>query len=346
MISSTAFRHVFSRGNCIHPRSRFVRLTSRCNQRCAFCNIRGDEAFDLTETEAGTLVDAALARDPAAVVHFTGGEPTLRRDLVRLAQRARSGGARRVFLQTNALRLATLPLASALAAGGVTDLIVSHHAPDAARSDALTAAPGTFALTRQGIANALALGLGVWPNLVLTVANLADGPATVRAIARDFPAVNGVILSTVQPHGLARSNGAAVVPRLAAVARSMRRTIAACDRVHLRYHLSYCENPLCFVLAATGERARPEEVRGYVRRRLAANGCLRCHLLGEMAKDKTKPARCTGCGLAEVCFGIWRAQIEIHGVREVRPVGVAGRRSRWPSGGDLRQGPATPGAAT
>jgi len=152
------------------------------------------------------------------------------------------------------------------------------------------------------------------------VGNLSLGPTTVRAIARAFPGVKGVILSTVQPHGLALRHGAAVVPRLADAARAIRRTIDACRRLGQRYHLSACENPLCFVLTATGERAGAAAVRGYVRRRLHANGCQACRLLVEMDKDKIKPPACARCALDGVCGGVWRAQVAIHGTREVRPV--------------------------
>jgi hypothetical protein len=315
---TAAMRRVFGRANCIHPRSRFVRLSTRCNQRCAFCNIRGGEALELTAAEALAEVDAARA-DPDAVVHLTGGEPTLRRDLFDLARRAAAGG-RAVFVQTNGVRLAQPGYAAKLRAAGVTDVIVSYHAATPARSDALTAAPGTFALTRRGIAAALAAGLGLWPNLVFTAANLDGGPAVAWALARAAPAARGLILSVVQPHGLARHGGAAVVPRLRASARAVRRTIAAADAAGLPWHLSYCENPLCFVLRAVGERAPAAAVRAYVRRRLAANGCHACRLLGEMAKDKVKPAACAGCAVAAVCFGVWRAQLEIHGDGEVAPI--------------------------
>ncbi|HEY3359341.1 MAG TPA: radical SAM protein [Polyangia bacterium] len=310
-------KRVFGRGNCIHPRSRFVRLTSRCNQRCAFCNIRGGESFELTAAEAGALVDAARA-DAAAVVHLTGGEPTLRRDLFELAARAAAGG-RSVFVQTNGIRLAQPGYAAALRAAGVSDVIVSYHAATAARADALTAAPGTFELTRRGLGAAAAAGLGLWPNLVFTAGNLDEGPAVVRALGRDAPGLAGLILSVVQPHGLALAAGAEVVPRLRATATAVRRTITAATAAGMPYHLSYCENPLCFVLRATGERAPIAAVRAYVRRRLGLNGCHDCRLVGEMGKDKVKPAACAGCELADVCFGVWRAQLAIHGEGEVEP---------------------------
>jgi MoaA/NifB/PqqE/SkfB family radical SAM enzyme len=316
--ASPGLRRLFARANCVHPRSRFVRVTSRCNQRCVFCNVRGGEEFDLPP-EAARAAVAAAAAEAGTVVHLTGGEPTLRRDLFDLAWRARGREGRAVFLQTNALRLAQAGYAARLRAAGVSDVIVSYHAADAALAESLTATPGTFALTRQGLAAAQAAGLGLWPNLVVCRANLGAGPAVVRALGRDALAPRGLIVSVVQPHGLARQAGPAVVPRLRDSARAVRRTIRAAERAGMRYHLSTCENPLCFVLRVVGERADAGEVRAYVRRRVAANGCLGCPLLGDMAKDKVKPGRCADCALETVCFGVWRAQIEIHGDDEVEP---------------------------
>ncbi len=318
---------VLSRQNCIHPHSHFLRLTTRCNQRCAFCNIRGGEAFELDSAEAARRVEAALAADPEAVLHLTGGEPTLRKDLFALAALARARGARRLVVQTNAVMLATPGYAARLAASGATDLIASFHAPDADTSDGLTRAPGTFELTRRGITAALAAGLRVLPNIVFSAPALEMAPAAVRAIARDFPGTGGVILSTVQPHGLALAGGGAVVPPLQNAAAAVSRAIDACSELGLSFHLARCENPLCFIVAATGESAPASEVRDSVERSLLESGCLSCQLSREMAKDKAKPAACASCSLDPVCGGVWKRQLEIHGASEAQPYAPTRRPS-------------------
>lgn len=318
---------VLSRQNCIHPHSHFLRLTTRCNQCCVFCNIRGGEAFELGAAEAARRVEAALAADPEAVLHLTGGEPTLRRDLFALAELARARGAQRLVVQTNAVMLATPGFAPRLTASGATDLIVSFHAADADASDALTRAPGTFERTRRGIAAALAAGLRVLPNVVFSAPGLDQAPGAIRAIARDFPGAGGIILSTVQPHGLAGAGGRAVVPPLGRAARAVARAIDACSEVGLPFHLASCENPLCFILAATGESAPAAEVRDWVERSSLESGCRSCRLAREMAKDKVKPKACAACPLEPACGGVWKRQLEIHGPGEVQPYAAARRPS-------------------
>jgi len=83
--------------------------TPMCNLRCDYCHdfgahrnaeFRGQElSFD----KMARVIDM-LAAD-CHVLYFTGGEPTLREDLVDLARRARKAGIRYLAMNTNALLL-------------------------------------------------------------------------------------------------------------------------------------------------------------------------------------------------------------------------------------------------
>ncbi|WP_035236366.1 radical SAM protein [Desulfobacter vibrioformis] len=68
--------------------------TFRCNLACAFCTLQSGPNVWTPETttgQAAQLVDQ-LADLGTAIIHFVGGEPTLRRDLGETAARARSRG--------------------------------------------------------------------------------------------------------------------------------------------------------------------------------------------------------------------------------------------------------------
>ena len=310
---------VYSRANCLHPQAFFVRLDARCNQKCDFCNILGpgvDFKLDTGYVTAMLRQMASLRRD--ATVNFTGGEPTLRADLPKLVRYAKGVGIERVVLQTNAIRFAEDKVMNALMEAGLDDALVSFHSSREEVSDELTGAPGTWKKTVAGIDNALEAGLGITLNIVLTTRNVDHLNETVEFALRRFPKLEGIILSPLQPHGslldhpeLMPSYTDLVVP-----VRTAAKTIKEAG-VHL--YLSYCENPLCWLLETFSVDGNPE-LRNYISKRLQANRCGDCHLSTMMDKDKVKPPGCKDCLLDPVCFGVWRKYDDLYGSDELVPV--------------------------
>ncbi|MBB6429846.1 GTP 3',8-cyclase MoaA [Algisphaera agarilytica] len=84
-------------------------LTDRCNLRCVYCMPDDGVTFydhaDLLS--ADDIVAVAAAAREAGVTHFkiTGGEPTLRKDLVELVRRLAALGPEDLSMTTNGLRL-------------------------------------------------------------------------------------------------------------------------------------------------------------------------------------------------------------------------------------------------
>jgi len=94
-----------------------VSLTDRCNFKCVYCSPAAEDAPDpaMTRPELARLF-LLFARLGVRRLRLTGGEPTLRRDLVEIvADAASTPGIEDVALTTNGHRLAELvaPLADA-----------------------------------------------------------------------------------------------------------------------------------------------------------------------------------------------------------------------------------------
>lgn len=108
---------------------RYLRLsvTDACNFRCEYCLPNGFEAKEkepeLTLNEIKNLVSAFAARG-FEKVRITGGEPTVRRDLVEIVRMvALTPGVRKVALSTNGTRLKEL--ARPLREAGVSAINIS-----------------------------------------------------------------------------------------------------------------------------------------------------------------------------------------------------------------------------
>src|SRR5262245_8884855 len=83
-----------------------ISVTDRCNYRCTYCFVEDgfthlDRADILSFEEIGAIV-GCLARLGVWRVRLTGGEPTVRRDLVSLVRLLRDiPGIREIALSTN-----------------------------------------------------------------------------------------------------------------------------------------------------------------------------------------------------------------------------------------------------
>lgn len=135
-------------------------VTDRCNFRCVYCLPhgcpRGSGEHPLALGEIERLVQG-FAELGFWKVRLTGGEPTLRPDVVEIVRRvARTPGIRRVGLTTNGYRLAAL--APRLRDAGLASLNVSVDSLDPVRFREITGADRLSSVVR-GVEAALAAGI-------------------------------------------------------------------------------------------------------------------------------------------------------------------------------------------
>jgi cyclic pyranopterin phosphate synthase len=151
-------------------RFHYLRLSveDACDYRCRYCLPGG---YHKEESEPPLMLEeirrlvAAFAGMGFWKVRLTGGEPTVRRDIVEIARAvARTPGVRRLALSTNGARLAAL--AAELQEAGVTAVNVSVDSLNAARFREMTGRDDLRKVL-DGVERALALGLTVKVNAVL-----------------------------------------------------------------------------------------------------------------------------------------------------------------------------------
>ena len=149
-----------------------------CNQKCLHCYAAGQPLSDtpeLTTAQCKEILSKLRAANVPQVT-FTGGEPTLRADLVELVEVAQWFVTR---LNTNG-RLLTPELCRRLYEASLDSVLVTLYSHDPAIHYALVGAEG-FDDTVAGIRNAVAAGLSVSVNTPLCSLN-TDYAATVRFV--------------------------------------------------------------------------------------------------------------------------------------------------------------------
>lgn len=166
-----------------------ISVTDRCNLRCAYCMPDDGVAFEprsaLLEPAQFERV-ARVARD-LGVTHLklTGGEPTVRRDLLEIVERLRPLGFADLSMTTNGLQLPRL--AGPLRRAGVDRLTLSIDSLRPERYRAITGG-GRLDQVRAGIEAARTAGFERLKLNMVVIRGLNDDEvADFAELARDEP---------------------------------------------------------------------------------------------------------------------------------------------------------------
>ena len=165
-----------------------------CNQKCLHCYAAGQPLSDTPELTTAQWKEILTKLRAANIpqVTFTGGEPTLRADLVELVDAAQWFVTR---LNTNGRRL-TPELCKALYEASLDSVQVTLYSDKAAVHNTLVGAQG-FGDTVAGIKNAVAAGLIVSINTPLCSLNrdLADTLRFAASLGVRYATCSGLIPS-------------------------------------------------------------------------------------------------------------------------------------------------------
>src|SRR5215470_2179889 len=296
-----------------------VRTGFNCNQDCGMC--WQDRTWGRFGPEQVLTWIEDLRAAGARQLIISGGEPTLDGKLDAYIARARAIGFQTVTLETNAIRFAKPGFAERLREAGLTSAFVSLHSGDAATSDAITRAPGTFVRTVAGIKGLLAASVPVRLNCVMTregIEQLAGVPDFIHAAFGSHPALQGLMLSQpTDPYD--RSLLPTIVPdpdRLRAVLPGV------IDRAFaLGVDVSGLDGPCGPPLCAFGADRRVTALAP----------------IPEQLAGRTYLGACAVCAVRDACFGVRVADVELYGDRCVRPLAT----SPPPVGSGARMEPVT-----
>jgi PqqA peptide cyclase len=219
------------------PLALLAELTHRCPLRCPYCS----NPLDLSRASA-ELDTAAWCRvfDEAAAlgvlqVHFSGGEPLVRRDLVELVAHAAKAGLY-VNLITSGIGLDARRLAR-LVEAGLEHVQLSLQDSDPAMGDRIAGLPGAQRAKREAAALACAAGLPLTVNAVVHRQNL-ERLEDMIDLAVSLGAER-LEVAHVQYYGWALANRAALLPSREQLDRATATVEAARARLAGRLVIDY-----------------------------------------------------------------------------------------------------------
>ncbi|MBN1224467.1 MAG: radical SAM protein [Candidatus Aminicenantes bacterium] len=165
-----------------------VALTWRCNIKCRFCyaactcvsESAGDSGLEeLSTADVKRVLDIIRRDAEVPSVSFTGGEPTLRPDLIELIAYASGVLNMRVNLITNGTMIDER-FSERLKAAGLASAQVSIESPDSGVHDAIVGVGNAFEASVNGLKALKTAGIICHPHATLCGLNVATLPGMAR----------------------------------------------------------------------------------------------------------------------------------------------------------------------
>jgi MoaA/NifB/PqqE/SkfB family radical SAM enzyme len=279
-----------------------LRPTVHCNQDCVFCS--ANESSDRVWTDPGTMMRAIARAASRGVrrISFSGGEPTLSPHLESFVEVARRCGVTEVELVTNGVLLDREARVERLVRAGLTHAFVSLHAHDEALSRVLTRKAGDHDRTLRAIELLTRAGARTVINHVITTRNAPYLERFVEMVRSRFAGEVLISLALVTPQFKALEHPD-LWPRLSEIAPVVRRAL---------HHAIAIGQPV----VVGSRQGIPPCFLGPFRGWSDALGVIAEAASEDTAQKQHGPA-CATCRYREVCPGLWRPYVALHGTGEL-----------------------------
>ncbi len=138
-----------------HNKNLLLLVGFSCNNNCVVCSVKSREQFYPDRSFSDIVAELEQKKKEGFNdVEFTGGEPTIRKDIVSLVAAAKKIGYRNIAFSTNGRLFSYSKFCQDIFAAGLNKVTFSLLGPDAKTHDAMTRTSGSFNNIVAGIKNA------------------------------------------------------------------------------------------------------------------------------------------------------------------------------------------------
>lgn len=157
-------------------RSAELKVSYACNMGCRFCWV-GDRRSvpNLSSQEQVMSLEYIDQIDSIEEIHISGGEPTLRKDLIPLLEKIKKKKFKSVIMHTNALLFSNPDFANQVLPF-LTHAVISLQAATPKSHEYITRLKNRFAIQLKGIRNVVSSDVTVAINTVMARPTLEDLP--------------------------------------------------------------------------------------------------------------------------------------------------------------------------
>jgi pyruvate-formate lyase-activating enzyme/SAM-dependent methyltransferase len=287
-----------------------IKVGYGCNNHCTFCHTLDVREIDGSSEEVERKIDRAAKLGHSMVV-LSGGEVTMRKELIRWAARSSARGLD-FGLVTNGRMLAYEELLDKLLKYRLRYVYMSLHGGTAKVHNSLVRADA-FTQTYAAVKNLSGRGLDVTVNTVVTRQNLTHLRGIVDAML-PYPDIT-LKFSMVAPKGGADKLFDQIIPRVSDVAAQVK------DAIDYGVEKSggsgkYAHDGIPFCLLP-GYESIYDDLKTHRFATMIEIGEPDFFPVDDRAK--VQPEDCDACALRGPCPGLYRGYREVHGDGEVHP---------------------------
>lgn len=284
-----------------------------CNNNCFFCVQGHKKKFGNKETRELKKYLEKSAKEGYKGVVFTGGEPTIRPDIIDLVKHAKKTGFELIQIQSNGRRFAYKDFCEEIIAAGANEFSPALHGHIPELHDYLTRCPGAFAQTIRGIKNLKNLNQRILTNTVIVKSNYRHLPAIAKLLVK--LGVGQFQFAFVHALGHAAENFDSVVPRKSLVEPYVKQALDVGLKAGVRVMTEGI--PYCFMEGY--ERYIAEEIIPDTKI-YDLDNVIEDYSKLRMNEGKKRGPACKKCRYFKKCEGPWREYPEKFGWAEFKPV--------------------------
>lgn len=268
--------------------SSIIPVNRKCNHHCLFCS-----AADQDEPSDEQILKQIENEDEQIVL--TGGEPTLKDNIIKLVKKAKEQGVEEVEFQTNGTLLYYKDVARKLENAGVDIFNVNFPSHKEETFDKMTQTQGHFPKVVRGINNLLKFGGNIRiTNVICSINdNLVD---YAKFIQNNFQEIKILEYNPVKVRGRVKENKY-LVPSFQEMEGELYDAMEFCEKNGI--NLLVDGAPLCYM-------------KGYEKFSIDLIKLLRGQEERLHAK-KEKTESCEECSLSDLCLGFREGYPQVNG---------------------------------
>ncbi len=284
-----------------------------CNNNCRFCSI-DFEKRRFNKTTAEIKQDILRAKQIGAeILGFTGGEPTIRKDIFELVEFASKQGFRTVRIQTNGRMFANKAFTKRIIEAGANYFKFTINAHKAKIHDFLTQVPGSFNQTITGLKNVKSFNRTVEVNILINKQNYRFLPQMIKFFIDLGISQFTLIFPSYIGNALVYKDD--VVVRLSEAVPYVKEAIDIIEDYGLDKVVTVSIPP-CFMKGY--ERYATTELNP-LRTKVAGPG-FETNLDDKAKEEKVRAPQCEKCKYSKLCAGIRYDYADLFGFEEVKPI--------------------------
>lgn len=288
-----------------------IKVGFACNNSCIFCvqghrKGRGNKKTD----ELNNIMIAA--RPKCDTVVFTGGEPTIRKDIVELVRFAKKTGFKTIQIQSNGRMFAYEEFCKKMIAAGANEFALAIHGHNEKLHNYLTQAE-SFKQVVAGVIKLKKHKQRVIINTVICKSNYRNLPEIAKLlISLD---VDQFQFAFVHALGSAKENFDSVVPRMSLVIPYLKKAIGIGRKFNKQIKTEAI--PPCLLIGYEESISENDMPNMTI---FDLDNVVEDFKSARLIEGKLKSAKCKKCRSYATCEGLWREYPENFGWGEISPI--------------------------